>query len=91
MTQKRNLAALNGLGRRPSRALRNDPGAGRATAGLGASDVSLGEQFTVDSNQRLSLKKAASVPLASTTEASDLQATLNSLITNLRASGIIEG
>jgi hypothetical protein len=51
----------------------------------------LGEQFTVDSNQRLSLKKAASVPLASTTEAADLQATLNSLITNLRASGIIEG
>ena len=90
MAQKRNLASIGGLGRRPSRALRHDPGAGRATAGLGASDVSLGKQFTVDANQRLSLKKAASVSLAPSSAGADLQATLNTLITNLRASGILE-
>ena len=87
MASKRNLSAIGPLGRRPSRSLSNDPGAGRATAGLGATDVSFGTQFTVDKKQRLTIKKARSVQNAT---ADTVQDTLNTLITNLRASGILE-
>lgn len=87
MTTKRNLSAIGPLGRRPSRSLSHDPGSGRATAGLGATDVSFGAQFTVDKNHRLTIKKARSVQLAS---ANTVEDTLNTLITNLRESGILE-
>ena len=95
MAKKRNLASIGGLGRRPSRTLDRDPGAGRAVAGLGASDISLGEQFTVDSNQRLALKKARTVPLTTQGEYAGssnerTEQILNQLIINLRASGILE-
>ena len=87
MKSKRNLSAIGFLGRRPSRSLQNDPGAGRSTAGLGATEVAFGGQFTVDKNQRLTLKKAKPVQNAT---ADTVQDTLNTLIINLRASGIIE-
>ena len=90
MANKRNLAAIGSLGRRPSRTLQRDPGSGRATAQLGASDINLSSQFTVDDNQRLSIKKAATVALT-TQSGATAEATLNQLITNLRAAGILEG
>tara|TARA_Y100000593_G_scaffold24317_2_gene48468 strand:+ start:3492 stop:3698 length:207 start_codon:yes stop_codon:yes gene_type:complete len=67
--------------------LRNDPGAGRATAGLGATDIAFGDQFNVDKNQRLTIKKARPVQHATS---ETVEETLNSLITNLRESGILE-
>lgn len=90
MSNKRNLAAIGGLGRRVSRTLARDPQGDRQMAILGASDVSVAGAITVDSKQRLTVRKATAVQ-TTTESGGETAAILDQLIINLRASGILEG